>query len=324
MFTFLHILSKLKSKPNALSNQFQFALQATCVNLSVNFPNYNSLYKSRPASEDSIGSILKMKLLLSILFLTVAAAQNFTDELEPQPEPVQDLDDLDDELPNNIITNGYTAAEGEAPYIVYLSFSNSWCGGSIIGNTWVVTASHCTKPHNSVTIYYGSLRRGQSTVRHTVSGSNNIINHPSDDIALIRTPHVNFNNQINRIRLPSLNTNNQYVNQASKACGWGLTASGKAADALQCVNLQVISNDQCRRSYAANIIKNQILCVSTPNGRSICSGDSGGPLVSQSNPVLIGVSNFVSSRGCKAGQPAGFARVTSHLNWIRQQTGISY
>ncbi|XP_034102991.1 serine protease 1-like [Drosophila albomicans] len=256
---------------------------------------------------------MKVLLLVSLLSVAIASADNSTE-----------VPDELDALPDSIITNGYQAARDQAPYIVFLSFGNSFCGGTIIGPTWVVTASHCTKPYNSVTIYYGSLRRAQGEVVHTVRG-NNIINHPSDDIALIRTPRVNFNDNIRSIRLPPQSErNNEYVGVTALACGWGETTSTSTPNRLQCVNLQVISHEECRRTYSSDWAKPQVLCVATPGGKSTCFGDSGGPLTAENNQILIGVTNFVSARGCTSGDPSGFARVTSHLDWINQHTGISY
>lgn len=258
-----------------------------------------------------------MKLLVSLAFLVFASANNTTKRPFEKDEHYEK-----DELPNNIITNGYTAPSGLAPYIVFLSFPNAWCGGTIIGHSWVLTAAHCTKPFDTVTIYYGSLRRVQGQIVHTVRGSNNFINHPNDDIALIRTPRVKFSNTINRVRLPRINENNRYVDKWALACGWGETHLTTHPDRLQCVDLKVISNAECRRTYLEEFTIDQILCATTPGGKSICYGDSGGPLVH--NNLLVGISSFTSLRGCTAGDPSGFARITSHLNWIRDNTGIAY
>ncbi|KAH8350671.1 hypothetical protein KR059_011628, partial [Drosophila kikkawai] len=79
------------------------------------------------------------------------------------PVPVKDI--------QGRITNGYPAYEGKVPYIVGLLFSgngNWWCGGSIIGNTWVLTAAHCTNGASGVTINYGASIRTQPQYTHWV------------------------------------------------------------------------------------------------------------------------------------------------------------
>lgn len=88
--------------------------------------------------------------------------------------------------------------------------------------------------------------------------------------------------------------------------------------------LQVISNTVCANVYGTSVVTSKTICVSTPSGTSTCQGDSGGPLALESSQLLIGVTSFVSSAGCASGNPAGFVRVTSYLDWIKSHTGISY
>ncbi|XP_034481494.1 serine protease 1-like [Drosophila innubila] len=255
-----------------------------------------------------------MKVLVSILFLAVASASNSTGL---------------DEIPDSIITNGYTAAEGKAPYAVGLQFQNSWwCGGSIIGHTWVLTAAHCIHNQHYVDIHYGSNWRWNGQYSHRVRNYNFIQHHlwpntNGNDIGLIRTPYVNFDNRVNRIELPSFNQRNQgFEHWWAVTCGWGGQANGQLADWLQCVDLQIMSNHECGQTYGN--IPNGILCVRTPGGQSTCGGDSGGPLVTHHNPKLVGITSFVSGAGCTASQPAGFTRVTAHLDWIHKHSGVGY
>jgi secreted trypsin-like serine protease len=55
-------------------------------------------------------------------------------------------------------------------------------------------------------------------------------------------------------------------------------------------------------------------------------GDSGGPLVYLENDgryTEVGIVSFGSSAGCQRGYPAAFTRVTSYVDWIESNTGIS-
>ncbi|KAH8268265.1 hypothetical protein KR026_003702 [Drosophila bipectinata] len=269
--------------------------------------------------------LIKMKLFV-FLALAVAAASAVPTPFQKQtPVPVKDI--------QGRITNGYPAYEGKVPYIVGLLFSgnggNWWCGGSIIGNSWVLTAAHCTNNADGVTINYGASIRNQPQYTHWV-GSGDIIQHHHynsgnlhNDISLIRTPHVDFWSLVDRVELPSYNDQYQsYAGWWAVASGWGGTYDGSPLpDWLQSVDVQIMSQDDCSRTWS---LHDHMICINTEGGKSTCGGDSGGPLVTHDGNRLVGVTSFGAAAGCQAGYPAVFTRVTGYLDWIRDNTGISY
>ncbi|XP_022826471.1 collagenase-like [Spodoptera litura] len=234
------------------------------------------------------------------------------------------------------IVGGSAARVGQFPYqagliIDLTSGRTGVCGGSLLNSRRVLTAAHCwndgqnqawrfTVVLGSVQLYSGGTRVASSSV--TMHGSWN----PSlirNDIAMINLPSaVSTSANIGFIALPSGNEiNNQFVGATGTASGFGITRDGgSVSGALNHVNLPVISNAVCRETFTIYIQSSNI-CTSGANGRNICRGDSGGPLVVNSNNrrILVGVSSFVSGRGCQAGAPGAFARVTSFISWINQR-----
>ncbi|XP_037721352.1 serine protease 1-like [Drosophila subpulchrella] len=232
------------------------------------------------------------------------------------------------------ITNGHNAVVNQFPYQVGLSFTASsgswWCGGSIIGNTWVLTAAHCTSGASSVVIYYGATVRTSPQFTYTVPSSNWIqhANYISltvrNDISLIKTPAAPFSAAINKIALPAIASSySTYVGQTAVASGWGRISdeATTVTSHLQYTDLTVIENSVCQKSFNSLIVTSKVICVATPKGTSTCQGDSGGPLALDG--VLIGITSFGSPDGCQVDEPAAFTRVTSYLDWIKANSGVS-
>ncbi|XP_034657626.1 serine protease 1 isoform X1 [Drosophila subobscura] len=276
-------------------------------------------------------------IIMKVLVVFALALASASAGLLPQVLPVHPRD-----LPavpsiEGRITNGQTASEGQFPYQVGLSFGSSsgswWCGGSIIDNSWVLTAAHCTSGASDVTIYYGATVRTSAKLSQTVSNSD-FVQHASynsiilrNDISLIKTPAVTFTSAINKVALPSIASSySTYAGDTAVASGWGKTsdAASSVANILQFSTFTVVTNANCANVYGSLIINNGVLCIGTPNKVSTCNGDSGGPLVLTSSNVLIGVTSFVSSAGCESGDYAGFSRVTYFLDWIKSNSGVSY
>ena len=98
--------------------------------------------------------------------------------------------------------------------------------------------------------------------------------------------------------------------------GWGQTTNpGNAAEHLQWLHVEVITNEECRSRLSltnAARIGETTICVSSPDGQGLCMGDSGGPLTFGGR--LIGAVSW--GVPCGTAAPDMFARISAVHAWL--------
>lgn len=246
------------------------------------------------------------------------------------------------------IVGGTITEVSEYPWqagLVSKGGSRPFCGGTVIGDRWILTAAHCTTTSASnMQVLLGehdtSSMGETNVVRKNVK---RIIDHPSYntrsldyDFALLELDSaVDFasNSHIRPACLPT--GSDSYSGFKAIVTGWGTTSSGGSQSSkLREVTVDVLSNAQCKASsYSNSDITDRMLCAAVNGGgKDACQGDSGGPLVSSgtgdgvtpgSNYDLIGVVSW--GIGCAmADYPGVYSRVTEALSWIESNTSGSF
>ncbi|XP_078504325.1 trypsin-like [Lissotriton helveticus] len=260
----------------------------------------------RPVERSEGKHSTKMKLLL-LLVLAVWHAAAY-------PSKVEDIND---------VVNGYNCPRNSAPWQVYFTCNGGrWCGGSLINQYWVVSAAHCYQPANTLVAYLGEYDTTVAEGREQAIQISKVIKHPNYN-------SQNQNNDIMLVKLSRPAQYNQYVTPialpascaaAGTRCltsGWGNTVTNGVVypNVLQCLNVPIISNAECKQAYPAYYTNNMICAGFMQGGQSTCQGDSGGPLAC--NGFLQGVVSWGYDCAMK-GHPTVYAKVCNYNAWINQ------
>jgi hypothetical protein len=271
-------------------------------------------------------SAMRTLTLISIISLSACGPQEAT------------IDDQGDELgiSQGKIVGGADVTIAAYPYQVALMDSSyfQFCGGTIVGASWVLTANHCVDGMAASSLRIGA---GSSKISGLASGQvrsvSQIIRYPGysspeygHDAALLRlsTPLDLSGPTAKAIGLVSAadaNGGATATGVAATVSGWGTTSSNaqNTVDTLRAVTVNIVSQSTLQQEYGS-ITADQIGAAAA--GKDSCQGDSGGPLVVSvgGERKLAGIVSY--GNGCALAGYAGiYGRVSSFESWVQQNIG---
>ncbi len=226
----------------------------------------------------------------------------------------------------------------DAPYLAQFvkdSAGEVWCGGTVIDESWILSAGHCVSVTKSkkFKLYVGTLGVGKKGANAVKLDIDQAFVHPNYretsssvhyDYMLVHLKQpINFSKTgVRPAALPSadfINRGNQNPGVMATTMGWGaLEEGGSEPSELMGVDVPLVDVQSAKKAYP-DYDQTMIAAGYDAGGKDSCNGDSGGPLVTKDSvtgaDTLIGVVSF--GEGCaRAGYYGIYSRVSEALPWI--------
>ncbi|XP_062948330.1 kallikrein-14 [Cynocephalus volans] len=241
-------------------------------------------------------------LLTALQVLAVAMAQSQEDE--------------------NKIIGGYTCIRNSQPWQAALLAGPGrrfLCGGALLSSQWAITAAHCARPILRVALGKHNLKKWEATeqvlrvARQVPHPGYNSRTHDNDLMLLRLEKPAQLGRAVKPIALAKSCASPGTLCRVS---GWGTTSSpiARYPSSLQCVNINISSDQECQRAYSGAITAGMV-CAGTPQGgKDSCQGDSGGPLVCRGQ--LQGLVSWGMEHCALPGYPGVYTNLCKYQNWI--------
>ncbi|XP_055544943.1 uncharacterized protein LOC129730018 isoform X2 [Wyeomyia smithii] len=244
------------------------------------------------------------------------------------------------------IVGGFEAPIGQWPWMAAIFLhgpkrTEFWCGGSLIGTKYILTAAHCTRDSRQrpfaarqFTVRLGDIdlstdAEPSAPVTFRVT---EVRAHPKfsrvgfyNDIAiLVLDRPVRKSKYVIPVCTPKANlpTKERMAGRRATVVGWGTTYyGGKESTKQQQATLPVWRNEDCNHAYFQPITDNFLCAGFSEGGVDACQGDSGGPLMMlvEARWTQVGVVSFGNKCG-EPGYPGVYTRVSEYMQWIRDNT----
>ncbi|KAM7364149.1 proclotting enzyme isoform 2-T2 [Cochliomyia hominivorax] len=245
------------------------------------------------------------------------------------------------------IVGGVESPNGQWPWMAAIFLhgpkrTEFWCGGSLIGSKYILTAAHCTRDSRQkpFAARQFTVRLGDIDLSTDAEPSAPVTFAVKEVRAHERFSRIGFYNDIAILVLDKPVRKSKYVipvclprvgrmppkdrlpGRRATVVGWGTTYyGGKESTSQRQAELPIWRNEDCDRSYFQPINENFICAGYSDGGVDACQGDSGGPLMMRydSRWLQLGVVSFGNKCG-EPGYPGVYTRVSEYLDWIRDHT----
>ncbi|KAM8971861.1 ovochymase-1 [Pelodytes ibericus] len=228
------------------------------------------------------------------------------------------------------VVGGESATSKSWPWIVSIQTNakQHFCGGTIIGARWILTAAHCEFKVGEDRVFVGqtdlSLKEGtEVTVINAYAHRffEEFAFPPNYDISLLelKTPIIT-DKSVAVICLPE-RVDFQYAD--CMIAGWGSTnaLTSQYPHVLQQAKVPIITQESCQSYWGTDVTQSNVCAGGV--GSSSCMGDSGGPLICKvgNRYTLVGVVSWGSDE-CELNAPAVYTLVAAYRDWITEYTGF--